>query len=79
MRASPSGPPDSILREVFLYSLRERRRYMHENHKDKGVLNAKFLEAMNVIRVGMGRNWIGEVDKGKNFSGETISQTVLEN
>lgn len=29
---------------------------MHENGKDKGALSAIFLEAMNVVRVGMGRN-----------------------
>lgn len=38
-----------------------------------------FLEAVNVIRVGRGRNWSAEVDKGENFSVETILQAMLEN
>lgn len=52
--------------------------YIHEKGK-KGALRAKFLEAMNVIIVGRIRNWLGEMDKGENFSVETLLHTMLEN
>lgn len=37
------------------------------------------MEAMYVIRVGMSKNWLGDVHKGESFSVETILQTMLEN
>lgn len=37
-----------------------------------------FLETMNVIRVGRGRNWLGEVAR-ENFAVETILQMTLQN
>lgn len=36
----------------------EEEMYMHEKGKNKGVLSGKFLGAMNVSRVRMGRNWL---------------------
>lgn len=53
--------------------------YIHEKGKKKAALRAKFLEAMNVIIVGWSRSWLGGMDKGENFSVETLLQTMLEN
>lgn len=53
--------------------------YIHEKGKKEAALRAKFLDAMDVITVGRSRNWLGEMDKGENFSVETLLQTMLEN
>ena len=47
--------------------------------KVKSCIKGQILGSNECLIVGRSRSWLGGMDKGENFSVETLLQTMLEN